>query len=406
MTQDANERPAETEKTLSYEGLTDEQRAGVDLALSSRVACITGGAGSGKTTALAALCEHPTARERGVLLLAPTGKAAARISEKTRRPASTIHRALGWEPRLRKVRYDAVTPWPQRQIVCDEASMVDVLLCADLIDAAAEGAHVTFVGDVNQLPPVGPGAPFADLLRSGVVPTARLATIHRQGEGSPVVTAAHAILAGSRPRDVKGSSEAFLFVPVPTDLDVMARALSVVQRSIPAKYGLATDAEIQVLSGTVLLSDELNGALARHFNAGAGPYLGAGDKVLHTKNNYELGVFNGDVGRCLLRDERGAQVEYDGRIVAYPAGVVRRELVRAWSLTVHRAQGSEYPAVVVCLDGRAAPLLTRQWLYTAVTRARRVCVVIGTERAYRRAFSTPAPVRQSALADLLRVNSP
>jgi exodeoxyribonuclease V alpha subunit len=280
------------------------------------VACITGGAGSGKTTALAALCEHPTARERGVLLLAPTGKAAARISEKTRRPASTIHRALGWEPRLRKVRYDAVTPWSQRQIVCDEASMVDALLAADLIEAASEGAHVTFVGDVNQLPPVGPGAPFADLLRSGVVPTARLNTIHRQGEGSPVVTAAHAILAGNRPRDVKGSSEAFLFVPVPTDLDVMARALSVVQRSIPAKYGLATDAEIQVLSGTVLLSDELNAALARHFNTSAGPYLGAGDKVLHTKNNYELGVFNGDVGRCLLRDERGAQVEYDGRIVA------------------------------------------------------------------------------------------
>jgi exodeoxyribonuclease V alpha subunit len=295
--------------------LTEEQESAVNLALREPVSCITGGAGVGKTTVLRALVERVQAMGNGCLLLAPTGKAAARIAEKTLHHASTIHRALGWDFETESPKFDAMSPWPQKQVAVDESSMIDAQLGASLFGAARIDGRITLVGDPYQLPPVGPGALFADLLRSGKIPTARLKTIHRQGAGSPVIAAAHAVLRGRLPETRKGPIDGFAFVPAENEDHLMGLALSIVRKGLPNRYELATDADIQVLTPTRAMAEDLNDALARHWNPSAGLFLGAGDKVIHLKNNYDLGVFNGDVGRCLTRDDQGnAQVEYDGRV--------------------------------------------------------------------------------------------
>ena len=365
--------------------LTDDQRRAVRIALTERLAIVTGGPGSGKTTTMRTVADELARRRRRILLLAPTGKAAARLAQQTGRPASTVHRAIGWTPAGRPL-HDGNDPVDCDGAIVDESSMVDSLLLARLVAALPEHASLLLVGDDAQLPPVGPGAPFRDLLASGAVPAVRLSAIFRQGKGSPVADAARAILRGEAPADGRNDAGAFKWIAAP-EHEVVGRVAKLVAESIPRAFGVTGDDAIQVLcpgrEGDVSVAS-LNDRLLSIFNPRAAKRparLCAGDKVINTKNDYEIGVFNGEIGRVLAAAHDAATVQFPDRVVPFDGRERVNALMRAWCLTVHRSQGSEYPVVVVALSERHRRLLSRRLLYTAVTRASLACIVVSSPRA-------------------------
>ncbi|HZF14203.1 MAG TPA: ATP-dependent RecD-like DNA helicase [Thermoanaerobaculia bacterium] len=371
--------------------LAPAQREAIRRGLTSKVLVITGGPGTGKTTLVRGIVSILEKKGRTVLLAAPTGRAAKRLSEATGGKAATLHRLLEFDPRARAFQRDGDRPLASDLLIVDEASMLDTVLAYHLLKAIPNGGRLILVGDVDQLPSVGPGRLLSDLIRSGTIDVVRLSEIFRQAEKSAIVVNAHRINRGEMPIvPIEGEGD-FFFIEKRLPEDVLATVTELVAQRIPARFGLDPVAEIQVLSpmnrGT-LGTQSLNAALRERLNpplpeSDAGPYdLRLGDKVMQVRNNYDLEVWNGDLGRVVGIDEEEGTVavEIDGRVVSYDTASAD-ELVLAYACTIHKSQGSEYPCVVVLLHGQHQIMLQRNLLYTALTRARRLAILIGERKA-------------------------
>ncbi len=323
----------------------------------------------------------------------PTGRAAKRLSETTGREAKTIHRLLEFDPVLGGFKRDAAGPLDLDLLVVDEASMVDMVLMYQLLRAVPAHACVVLVGDVDQLPSVGPGLVLADLIDSKTVPVVRLTEIFRQAGQSWIVRAAHAIKHGEIPESAPAGKGDFYFIEANAPEAVLERIIVMVRERIPARFGLDPLRDVQVLTPmnrSELGSQALNLRLQEVLNpAGTGPQVQrfgwtfrTGDKVMQTRNNYQKEVFNGDIGRITTIDEteREVTVEFDGRPVVYDYGELD-ELNLSFAVTIHKAQGSEYPAVVIPLHTQHFVMLQRNLLYTAVTRGKKLVVLVGNRKA-------------------------
>jgi exodeoxyribonuclease V alpha subunit len=406
--------------------LAPEQVEAVRLALTERVAVLTGGPGCGKSYTVRAIVTLATAKRAKVLLTAPTGRAAKRLEELTGTTASTLHRLLQLRPGG-EAAYDREHPLDADLIVVDETSMLDVLLANTLVKAIAPGAHLLFVGDVDQLPSVGAGEVLRDLLSSGVVPAVRLTHIFRQALQSGVVTNAHRINAGELPH-TRGLADFFLFAEEDAD-QVADLTVDIVANRLPRKFGLDPRRDVQVLcpmhrgpAGAGALNERLQEALTparpslpeRRYG---GRVFRVGDKVTQIRNNYDKQIFNGAVGvvTSISFEDQQLRVRMDDADagVAGEAGEVRYdfdeldEVIHAYAMTVHRSQGSEYACVVIPLTTSAWLMLQRNLLYTAVTRAKRLVVLVGSRRALWKAVHTDgAGRRYTALAERLRRGKP
>lgn len=413
-------RDVDWDKALAWLGrrtgatLAPEQEAAVRLALSEKVAVLTGGPGCGKSFTVRSVVELARARNAKVVLAAPTGRAAKRLSELTGAEASTVHRLLELKPGG-DAAYDRDRPLDADLVVVDEASMLDLLLANKLVKAVAPGAHLLLVGDVDQLPSVGAGEVLRDLLaKDGPVPAVRLTTIFRQAQKSGVVTNAHRINSGVPPL-TQGLDDFFLFVEDETE-DAGVLAVDVAARRIPAKFGLNPRRDVQVLAPMhrgPAGAGHLNGLLQQAITPGrpglpekrfGGRVFRVGDKVTQIRNNYdkgENGVFNGTVGvvTALDADEQTLTVLTDeDEEIAYAFDELD-ELAHAYAMTIHRSQGSEYPAVVIPVTTSAWMMLQRNLLYTAVTRAKKLVVLVGSRKAIGQAVRTVSAGRRCTALD-------
>lgn len=366
--------------------LTPAQRRAIQLALREPISVLTGLPGTGKTTAVRTAVRAAQARGERVALLAPTGKAARRLEEAVGMPAQTVHRALGWRPGPggARVVHDAAHPLPADLVIVDEASMLDVWLARQLLRAIPSGARLWLVGDAAQLPSVGPGRVLADAIDYGGVSVTVLTEIHRQAASSPIVRLAHAVHEGRWPEVAAWRDPACAWYPASGP----HLATLVAELAAAARHA---GEELQVLAplrGGPDGLEALNAAIRARLNPGRDEETGLrpGDRVVATRNNPELQVVNGEQGMVRRVTPGGVEVEMDGRSVVY-AGAARRELELAYAMTVHKAQGSEWPAVCVVLTARHYVLLERALLYTALTRARRRLVLVGEEWAFRVAAS-------------------
>ena len=376
--------------------LSQSQRQAVLAALGSRLLVITGGPGTGKTTLVRVLLDlFERLRLRGVLC-APTGRAAKRLAAAAGREAATLHRLLEWSPREARFLRGASRPLEGDVFVVDETSMVDLPLLHHLLQALPPQSRLLCVGDADQLPSVGPGATLADLLASGCVPVVQLRELFRQDENSLIVHNAHRI-RGGEPPDLPppGQRADFVHIERQTPASVLATLRQLVCERLPASLGVEAERSIQVLTpmnrgalGTVALNAALQEWLNPHGTTVGTTTLRVGDKVMQVRNNYDLDVFNGDQGRIVAVDEKKRQVlvHFDERAVHYDFEALH-ELVPAYAVTVHKAQGSEYPVVVLVLHTQHHVMLQRNLLYTAVTRARRQVVLVGQRRALHTALS-------------------
>lgn len=385
--------------------LSEEQRQAVTAALNGGVFVLTGGPGTGKTTILRTLLACLEADGQKVALACPTGRAAQRLREATGRQAKTIHRLLEFAPvpgggfRFQR---DERQPLTADAVIVDEASMIDLPLAYQLVRAVRDGARLIFVGDVDQLPPVGPGYPLRDIIDSGVVPVARLTRIFRQAEQSLIVSNAHRMLR-SEPLVLNRSDGDFFFIECDDNDKVVETVRDLAWRRIPRFIGGDPIEDVQVLSpmrrsstGVQHLNDVLQTALNPPALGKAelqiGPLrLRVGDKVMQTRNNYDKGVFNGDVGRVKSIDEDEGVVavgfpQPDGWQTVQYGTADADELTLAYCITVHKSQGSEYPAVIMPLTTQHYVMLQRHLLYTAVTRARRLVVIVGSRKALQMAL--------------------
>ncbi|MFF8911993.1 ATP-dependent RecD-like DNA helicase [Streptomyces sp. NPDC015032] len=394
--------------------LAPEQEAAVRLALSRKVAVLTGGPGCGKSFTVRSVVELARAKRAKVVLAAPTGRAAKRLSELTGAEASTVHRLLELKPGG-DAAYDRDRPLDADLVVVDEASMLDLLLANKLFKAVAPGAHLLLVGDVDQLPSVGAGEVLRDLLaEGGPVPAVRLTTIFRQAQKSGVVTNAHRINTGTPPL-TQGLDDFFLFVEDETE-EAGVLAVDVAARRIPAKFGLDPRRDVQVLAPMhrgPAGAGTLNGLLQQAITPGrpnlpekrfGGRVFRVGDKVTQIRNNYdkgENGVFNGTVGvvTALDLDEQRLTVLTDEEEeIGYDFDELD-ELAHAYAMTIHRSQGSEYPAVVIPVTRSAWMMLQRNLLYTAVTRAKKLVVLVGSRQAIGQAVRTVSAGRRCTALD-------
>ncbi len=380
--------------------LAPELRHAVEEAARRQVLVVTGGPGVGKTTIVRAILAVLAHAGVDVRLAAPTGRAAKRMSEATGAEASTLHRLLDFDPKTATFKRDRHRPIEAGAVIVDEASMLDLPTADALAQAVPVGARLFLVGDVDQLPSVGPGAVLRDVIASGAVPCVRLRQIFRQAAQSLIVTNAHRINEGEPPIAPPAGANADFFMVERRDPErVRATVLELVTSRIPDRFGLDPVRDIQVLTpmnrgpaGAVALNEALQEALNPR-----GPQTAAvggtegehglrgyrvGDKVMQTRNDYEKNVFNGDVGRVASVDPADGvvRVRFDDKEVAFEASEVR-DLVLAYACTVHKSQGSEYPAVVVTLLTSHFVMLSRSLLYTAVTRGKRLVVLVGDARA-------------------------
>ncbi len=394
--------------------LTDDQRDALSLLMNERTAVLTGGPGVGKTTIVRALVEIFERKGLRVALAAPTGRAARRLAETSLRPAATIHRLLEFNPRKGGFARKRGNPLEKDVVIIDETSMVDLPLMRDLLRAVPLPSRLLLVGDADQLPSVGPGDVLRSLVASGRIPVARLTKILRQEEGSTIVRAAHAVLHGDVPDFPKGEGEGAFFI-VRDDAGAARRTVvEVVTRRLPQRFGLDPLRDVQVLTpmnrgplGVAELNDALkavlNPAQSALFGAdpdrAARPLLAPGDRVIQTRNNYDLDVMNGEIGSIVARDGNGdLLVDFEDRNVRYPVANLG-ELALAYAITVHKSQGCEFKAVVLALSMQHFVLLRRNLLYTALTRAKRLLVVVGTHRALKTAVEMGVVEQRASLLE-------
>lgn len=405
--------------------LAPQQRQAIAMAFDHNVAVITGGPGTGKTTLVKAICRLAEKRRWRIGLAAPTGRAARRLNEATGHDAATLHRMLEFSFKAGGFQRNHDNPVEFDLLVVDEASMIDIFLMRALAQAVPTGCHLVLVGDVDQLPSVGPGDVLADLIRAGTIPICRLATVFRQSQESGIVRNAHRINQGlfpERERPPKGQLADFYVIGCVDADDIRRRTLKVVTERIPKAFGLDPIQDIQVLApmhrgslGTKSLNEALQESLNPNMDddleARKGQHLfRVHDRVMQLRNNYDKEVFNGDVGTVthvipdLDNPERaaGIEVEMDGRAVLYEHEDLD-ELTLAYAITAHKSQGSEYPAVVIPLATAHYVLLERNLLYTALTRAKKLAILIVMDQALARAVkNVTARARYTRLALLLR----
>jgi exodeoxyribonuclease V alpha subunit len=373
--------------------LSPSQRQAVAISVNGKVTLITGGPGVGKTTVVKSILTIIRAKGAHVRLCAPTGRAAKRLSESTGLEATTVHRLLAFDPHTMGFKHDQNEPLDLDLLVMDEASMMDVVLMNQLLRAVPDHAAVLLVGDVDQLPSVGPGAVLADIIASGAIPTACLTEIFRQAARSRIIVNAHRINQGLLPETPKDNEASdFYFIQAETPEAIHAKLMQVVTQRIPASFGLHPINDVQVLTPMNrggLGTRSLNIDLQARLNPDGHPRISrfgwtyaADDKVIQTLNNYDKEVFNGDIGRVAeIDEEKGVvRIDFDGRIVEYEPGELD-EISLAYATSVHKSQGSEYPAVVIPLAMQHYMLLERNLLYTAVTRGKKLVVVIGQLKA-------------------------
>jgi exodeoxyribonuclease V alpha subunit len=371
--------------------LADEQREAVTRAASSAVLVITGGPGVGKTTVVRALIAMFDAAHVPVRLAAPTGRAAKRLQETSNRDAQTIHRLLEFDPKRATFQRTASHPLETGAVIVDEASMIDLPLADSLANAIAPGTRVVFVGDVDQLPSVGPGAVLRDVIASRAFPTVRLTRVFRQAAKSLIVENAHAINAGNPPRVVRDPNSDFFVIERRDAASARDTVLELVRERIPKRFGLDPVRDVQVLTpmhrgdaGAMALNDSLQRALNPRGDSlvRGGKTFRAGDKVMQLKNDYDNDVWNGDVGFVESVDDDADElvVRFDRREKKYGVSDLD-DLTLAYASTIHKAQGSEYPAVVVVMLSSHFVMLSRNLLYTAVTRGKRLVVLVCDPRA-------------------------
>lgn len=385
--------------------LAAAQREAIRRAVGGKVLVLTGGPGTGKTTLVRALVEVFAEKGERVVLAAPTGRAAKRLAEATGREALTLHRLLEWSPQGARFERDETRPLAADVLVVDEVSMVDMLLAHHLLKAVPEQARLVLVGDADQLPSVGPGNVLAELLASGAVPAVRLARVFRQDRAGLIVVNAHRVLAGELPlQPEEGRPSDFFAIDKDDPEEVVDTLRRLVGERIPARFGLDPRRDVQVLApmrrgrlGSLSLNAELQALLnpAGAEVPGSRGRLRVGDRVLQTRNDYELEVFNGDLGLVAGVDEEtgDVRVRFEDREVRYPGdGLDPLEL--AYACSIHKSQGSEYPCVVVVLHTQHYVMLQRNLLYTALTRGKRLVVLLGNRRATARAVANHAPRRR------------
>ena len=373
--------------------LSASQQEAVHLALTSKAVVITGGPGVGKTTLVNSILLIIQAKHLRVTLCAPTGRAAKRLSESTGLEAKTIHRLLEFDPKSYGFKRGKDNPLDTDLLVIDESSMVDIVLMNKLLSAVPSRAALMIVGDVDQLPSVGPGAVLADIIDSGVVPTVRLTEIFRQAASSRIIVNAHRINKGEMPLKAEGTELSdFYFIPAETPEDIYAKLVQVVTERIPKRFGLHPVKDVQILTPMNrggLGARSLNAELQKVLNEKSEPKISRfgttfapGDKVIQTVNNYDKEVFNGDIGHIESIDvEEGLlTVKYDDRLVEYEFGELD-EVQLAYATSIHKSQGSEYPAVVIPLAMQHYTLLERNLIYTAVTRGKKLVTIIGQPKA-------------------------
>ena len=394
-----------------------KQSAALEMALMSKVSVITGGPGVGKTTIIRALCDIWGAKRLRVSLVAPTGRAAKRMSESTGHEAKTIHRYLKFNPQTRRFVFNAENPTDTDVLIADETSMIDIELAADLLAALRGSATVVFVGDTDQLPSVGPGNFLRDLIASGAMPCTKLDMIFRQKSGGGIVRNAHLVNAGEMfENGERASPQAdsdFFFVNCESPEKTLENVVEMVKYRIPRKFAMSPLADVQVLTPmrkNSLGADNLNLVLQNALNPSGvsvqrlGRHYRVGDRVMQLRNNYDKDVFNGDLGFIKTIDLADSilTVDFDGTPVEYDFNELD-ELTHSYAVTIHKSQGSEYPAVIVVLATQHFVLLQRNLLYTAITRGKRLVIVLGTYKAVSIAVkNNDTQARATALAEKLR----
>lgn len=365
------------------------QQAAIQKALDSKVMVLTGGPGTGKTTTTQGIIAAFKARQMSILLAAPTGRAAKRMTEATGMEAKTIHRLLEYNP-MDGYKRNEENPLEGDALIVDECSMIDILLFYNLMKAIPSNMRLILVGDIDQLPSVGAGNVLRDIIDSRQIPVVRLTRIFRQAQSSRIVMNAHAINAGQFPNIKNGLDTDFFFINQEDADEMVKLIIGLVRDRLPKKYGYPPK-EIQVLTpmqrGTVgagNLNIELQNALnPTGLSLARGGYtFRQGDKVMQIRNNYDKNVFNGDIGYITAVDtnERTLTVTFDNRLVEY--GITELdEIVLAYAITIHKSQGSEFPVVVMPVTMKHFVMLQRNLIYTGITRAKKICVLVGTTKA-------------------------
>jgi exodeoxyribonuclease V alpha subunit len=396
----------------ALEGLSETQAEAVRATFQSKLLVLTGGPGTGKTTTVRGIVRAHRAEGHTVVLCAPTGRAAKRLQEAAGAEAKTIHRLLEWNPATARFQRDADHPIEADLVLVDESSMLNLQLADRLFAAIPAHIPLVLVGDVDQLPPVGPGQVLRALIDSAAAPVVRLATVFRQAQESHIVRGAHAILQGnppsSSPAHTRGSGE--LFVVKAREPEAVLERLREMLKRLPSAYGFDPKRDVMVLSpmrrgplGTERLNEFLQRELNPDGDASARALaLRPGDRVMQLVNDYEKETFNGDLGE--VRSVAGGitYVNMDGREIRYKHDELG-DLALAYASTVHKVQGSEFQAIIVVLHASHHVLLSRALLYTAVTRGKRLVVILGDERALGRAVQNALPYRsQSKLRERLR----
>jgi len=379
--------------------LAPEQREAVRAALSGKVTIITGGPGTGKTTLVKAILEIMKKKGRTVLLTAPTGRAAKRLALSSGQEAKTIHRLLEFSPNELVFKRDEEHPLRTDALIVDETSMVDVSLMNSLLSSLPPGTVLVLVGDAEQLPSVGPGCVLKDIIESKTVPVIRLNQIHRQAEQSLIVVNAHRINAGKWPlmqTEVQDTAPDWYFIERTHEEKILDLVMELCSERLKERFGLDPANDVQVLTpmnrgplGVLNLNLRLQEVLnpgELEVKRGESGFR-TGDKVMQLRNNYEREVFNGDIGRILSvdREEGEVRVDFEGRVLSYALPELD-ELSLAYAISVHKSQGSEYAAVVCPIALQHYMLLQRNLLYTAITRGKKLVVLVGQKRALQMAI--------------------